>query len=164
MDLAVLFDGLNLPFPHKTFDLVYADYVMEHVKEPAKLLTEVYRVLKPGGSFFFRTPNLFHYVTLASALTPHRFHTLVANRMRGLPRSTHDPWPTIYLLNTRRAIYKAARQAGFGEVELEMVETEPSYLVFSKWAFFAGVLYERAVNSTPLLNVLRSNIFGRLTK
>jgi SAM-dependent methyltransferase/glycosyltransferase involved in cell wall biosynthesis len=48
-----------LPFPDESFDLVCSRHVMEHVGDPQKALSEIKRVLKPGG-----------YV---AAVTPHRF-------------------------------------------------------------------------------------------
>jgi ubiquinone/menaquinone biosynthesis C-methylase UbiE len=47
-----------IPFEKKSFDMVYSDYVLEHVAAPEEFLAEVFRVLKPGGAFYFRTPLL----------------------------------------------------------------------------------------------------------
>ncbi|MBV8361658.1 MAG: hypothetical protein JO189_27540, partial [Deltaproteobacteria bacterium] len=112
----------------------------------------------------FRTPNLFHYVSLAGRLTPHRLHLLFANRLRGMGPDSHEPWPTYYRLNSRKAIKRAADFAGFRETTLRLVETKPAYLVFHPIAFYAGVAYERIVNRYELLAPLRANILGRLTK
>ncbi len=46
-----------LPFEKETFDVVCAMDVLEHVDEPAFLIAEASRVLKPGGLFFFHTFN-----------------------------------------------------------------------------------------------------------
>ncbi|GHT14616.1 SAM-dependent methyltransferase [Bacteroidia bacterium] len=40
-----------------SFDLVTMFQVFEHIEEPACLVHEVYRILKPGGYFVFETPN-----------------------------------------------------------------------------------------------------------
>lgn len=47
----VSFDGVNLPFPNDSFDIVYCQQVLEHVRFPHELTAEVRRVLKPGGVF-----------------------------------------------------------------------------------------------------------------
>ncbi len=39
------------------FDLITMFQVFEHIEDPASLLKEVYRILKPGGSFILETPN-----------------------------------------------------------------------------------------------------------
>jgi SAM-dependent methyltransferase len=45
------YDGQNLPFPDRTFDIVYSRQVFEHIRHPDNVAAEVLRVLKPGGSF-----------------------------------------------------------------------------------------------------------------
>jgi SAM-dependent methyltransferase len=164
LDQAFIINSSRFPLKNAQFDFAYADYVLEHVEHPATLLAEVLRVLKPGGSFFFRTPNHLHYVSMISRATPHWFHRLVANRIRGLPQDVHDPWPTFYRANSARRIKGLAKQAGFSNVEMRMFEAEPSYLVFSRLAFALGIAYERSVNAVPGLHILRANIFGKLTK
>lgn len=42
-------DGTALPFRDGTFDLVYTSWFLEHVPEPAKVVAEAFRVLRPGG-------------------------------------------------------------------------------------------------------------------
>lgn len=42
-------DNYRLPFEDKTFDYVFTDQVFEHVKDYAVTLSEIKRVLKPGG-------------------------------------------------------------------------------------------------------------------
>ena len=56
------FDGVRLPLDDSVIDAVYCKQVLEHVREPAQLLEEVARVLKPGGLFAGSTSQLepFH--------------------------------------------------------------------------------------------------------
>ena len=42
-------DLLNLPFPDESYDFVFASHVLEHIREDARALSEIRRVLKPGG-------------------------------------------------------------------------------------------------------------------
>lgn len=41
----------------KTFDVVTMWYVIEHFMDPGKILSQVNKILKPGGVFAFSTPN-----------------------------------------------------------------------------------------------------------
>ena len=50
-------DARCLPFPRKSFDVVCAMDLLEHVEEPHLVIQEAARVLKPGGFFFFHTFN-----------------------------------------------------------------------------------------------------------
>lgn len=82
------FDGVDLPFEDGRFDVVYCAQVLEHVRRPGPLLSEVARVTRPGGWLAGST----------SQLEP--FHS----------RSTfnHTPYGLSLLLE----------EAGFAEVEL----------------------------------------------
>ncbi len=163
LDQAVVI-GDVLPFPDESFDAGWSDFVFEHVESPREFLAEIRRVLKPGARFYFRTPNKRHYVSLIARATPHWFHDLVANRVRGLSARAHEPYPTFFRLNSRREIMRHAEAAGFREVEIRFVECEPSYLVFHAVPFLLGVAYERTVNRFDALTGLRANIFGRMVR
>jgi SAM-dependent methyltransferase len=156
-------DG-QLPFDDNSFDVVLSDWVVEHVAEPVRFLSEVARVLREGGSFLFRTPDRYHYVGFLASITPHWFHELVANRARAMNRDDHEPWPTYYRLNSRRAIELAGYGAGFRTVEVRVWEGPPVYLVFNSVPFVLGVVYERLVNRYRALEELRANIFARMVK
>ena len=154
----------SYPFADSCFDACVSNYVLEHVADPGSHLSEISRILRPGGVYLFRTPNRYHYVSLVSRLTPHWFHEAVANRLRNLGEEAPDPYPTYYRLNSRRAIHRAAAQAGLHVRELRMVEKEPSYGMASRLLFVIFMLYERAVNSSGLFAALRANVFGVLER
>ncbi|MEO6857224.1 MAG: class I SAM-dependent methyltransferase [Solirubrobacteraceae bacterium] len=52
----VPFDG-PLPFPDGAFTLVWASEVLEHVADTARFLSEIRRVLAPGGRLLLTTPS-----------------------------------------------------------------------------------------------------------
>jgi len=52
-------DGEQLAFPNDLFDAVLLDSVIEHVHQPAAVLRECYRVLKPGGILFVIFPPFY---------------------------------------------------------------------------------------------------------
>src|ERR1700690_4070162 len=43
------------PVNNASIDLIYSDYVLEHVEHPDSFFGEAYRVLKPGGHLCLRT-------------------------------------------------------------------------------------------------------------
>jgi ubiquinone/menaquinone biosynthesis C-methylase UbiE len=49
--------GENIPFPDNTFDIVCSFQVLEHVQDPYRVLSESWRVLKPGGILYCDAPN-----------------------------------------------------------------------------------------------------------
>lgn len=53
-------DGVSMPFEDNRFDCAFGTEVLEHCPNPEVVLKEVYRVLKPGGIFFFTVPFLWN--------------------------------------------------------------------------------------------------------
>jgi len=49
-------DAMNLPFKDCSIDIVLCTQVLEHVSQPWKLISESYRVLKPGGYLVLSAP------------------------------------------------------------------------------------------------------------
>ena len=69
-------DICYLPFDPASFDVVYAGWVLDHVRDIERALAEVRRVLRPGGTFVA--------VTGADATTErrrHRFSSETGERM-----------------------------------------------------------------------------------
>ncbi|MDR1521196.1 MAG: class I SAM-dependent methyltransferase [Planctomycetota bacterium] len=50
------FDLADCPLPDRSFDLVVALNVLEHIADHGKAAAEIYRILKPGGVFVFEVP------------------------------------------------------------------------------------------------------------
>lgn len=60
-------DAYKLPFDDHTFDVLTAMDFLEHVEDPAQVIHEFSRVLKPNGLFIFHTFNrnlLAHFVII----------------------------------------------------------------------------------------------------
>ncbi len=50
-------DATKLPFPDKSFNYVLSFDLLEHIQDQSKALSEMVRVLKPGGSLLIHTIN-----------------------------------------------------------------------------------------------------------
>lgn len=48
-----------LPFDDNKFDVVFSKSVLEHIHKPEKYLSEILRVLKPGGLFIVMVPDWY---------------------------------------------------------------------------------------------------------
>lgn len=76
--------GEALPYGNESFDAVVCVDVLEHVEDLAKVIAEVARVLRPGGTFLFDTINRNPVASFAVV-------TVAEDLLRLLPRGTHDP-------------------------------------------------------------------------
>ena len=52
----IYYNGIALPFGNNTFDSILCTEVFEHVEQLDCVITELYRVLKPGGRMIVTTP------------------------------------------------------------------------------------------------------------
>ena len=85
--LSVRYDvgvGEQLPYPDDSFDAVVCVDVLEHVSDLQKVISEIARVLKPGGMFLFDTINRNPIARLATI-------TIAEDVLGLLPQGTHDP-------------------------------------------------------------------------
>ena len=50
-------DICHLPFEDNSFDVILCNHVLEHIPDDRKALSELYRVMKPGGWGVFQVPQ-----------------------------------------------------------------------------------------------------------
>ncbi len=53
-------DICDLPFKNNSYDVIFCNHVLEHITEDKKAMSELYRVLKPGGWGVFQVPQNVH--------------------------------------------------------------------------------------------------------
>lgn len=66
------YNGLHIPFPDRSFDVVFSSHVLEHIKNEETVHCEMQRVLRPGGAGIHIVPthswriwnSLIHYPAL----------------------------------------------------------------------------------------------------
>lgn len=75
----VFADGMKLPFLDASIDAAICLEVAEHVSNPSMLLSEISRVLRPGGLLFISVPFLYPIHD-----APHDFQRLTLHGLRHL--------------------------------------------------------------------------------
>ena len=97
--------GEHLPVPDGSLDCVVVVDVLVHVADPAIVLDEVHRVLKPGGLVLFDTLN-------RTVLAAFAFVFLGEVVLRIGPRGTHDPQKFIKPLELRAMLLRKGFDVG----------------------------------------------------
>lgn len=121
----------RLPLADGSFDLVTANVVLEHVRDPRALLLEVHRVLKPGGRFLFHTPNSWGYTAPSARLLPAPLKLKLAYLLQR--RKEEDAFPAFYRFNTAGTVRRLANQFGSRVAELRHVESSAQTFVWAPW-------------------------------
>lgn len=114
-----------LPFEDESFDLVYANFVVEHLARPDRAFAEWRRVLRPGGTLLLLTSNRASPLMAAGDRLPQRLRLSI--KRRGAGAAERDVYPTRYLANTPERLERVARSAGFEPVVVEYVGTLHRY-------------------------------------
>ena len=150
----------RLPFADASFDLVTANMVLEHLENPAGPLTEIARVLKPGGVMLALTPNLMGYQAMLARCIPEWGKRRLVKVLQA--RASHDVFPAYYRINTDAAIKRVAAVSGFGQASVEHVSTEAQCIVLPP-LLIPELLLIRALMSDRLRR-LRPNLIAVLHK
>lgn len=53
-------DAQNINLPDNSYDIIVSCECLEHIPEPQKMVSEIYRLLKPGGLVVLTTENYFN--------------------------------------------------------------------------------------------------------
>jgi len=116
----------DIPVPDNSFDLVTANMMMEHVKNPFGVLREIWRVLRPSGSFLIHTPNFRFYLIRVAHWVPRCVRNRAIYWLEH--REDKDVFPTWYRFNTPEAIEYHAAESGFEIASLRFTGPTPSFL------------------------------------
>jgi SAM-dependent methyltransferase len=114
-----------LPFAEGSFDIVYANFVVEHLARPATAFREWRRLLPPGGSLVITTPNIANPAVRAANLLPQ--HARVAIKRGVTGAAERDVFPAVYRSNTREDLDRDLRSAGFVRRQVAGVATVHRY-------------------------------------
>ncbi len=106
--------GESIPLPANSMDLVVSLQVLEHVSDPARVLAEVFRVLRPGGHFYLACENYLafreaHYQVPWIPLLPKSIGSLY---LRVLGRSPQFLQQAV-TYTTYPGVLRDARRVGF---------------------------------------------------
>jgi SAM-dependent methyltransferase len=114
-----------LPFDDASFDLVYANFVVEHLSRPRYTFEEWRRVLKPDGALVLLTSNRASPLMAVADRLPQGLRLSIKRRGAGVDE--RDVYPTRYLANSPSTLGGVAAAAGFEPIEVVFVATAHRY-------------------------------------
>lgn len=159
LDQRIVGNVESIPLPSASVDGVVSEFALEHLEHPARVLTEVFRILKPGGWFIALTPNVLNPVMLMSRLLPHRTHDVLRQSLLHKSEAAHR---TFYRANTAGRIKQLSSEVGFQSATIQRAGN-PEYLAFAKVLAVPSILGERFIDR-PVLNQLQMYLVAMMQK
>lgn len=132
----------NIPYPDQAFDAVLALWVVEHLAEPRVVFQEIRRVLKPGGSFIFCTPNEQSWLVMMRKVLGSRVGKAINRRFYG--RHDEDIFPTLYRANNQHRLSQELQAAGFS-IQHMTLNYDPGYTAFNNAAYRTSTFAQNTV-------------------
>ena len=71
-----IIDAEDIPYDDCSFDIVIANHMLYHVEDIEKALSEIYRVLKPGGYFYSSTVGQNHMMEIRDIMYKFKSETM----------------------------------------------------------------------------------------
>lgn len=114
-----------LPFEDAAFDLVYANFVVEHLDAPEAAFREWRRLLRPDGALVLLTSNRANPLLAIAGLAPDGIKTALKRGGAGV--AERDVIATRYRANTPGRLATLVAAAGFAPAEVAYVATLHRY-------------------------------------
>jgi ubiquinone/menaquinone biosynthesis C-methylase UbiE len=153
-------DLTAIPLKDKSFDVITANMVVEHLNEPEKVFSEVCRLLRTDGVFVFHTTNARNPFLQAAAKIPQDLKNSLVYVLED--RKAEDVFPTHYKVNRPQDVKAVATQTGFDVEQIKLVSTSAFTQVFTPLALLE-LLFIRMLRQ-PSLEHLRTNLICVLRK
>ncbi|HRJ12033.1 MAG TPA: methyltransferase domain-containing protein [Alphaproteobacteria bacterium] len=163
--------GEVLPLPDASVDLIVCHTVLEHVRDPEKVVSEMHRVLRPGGRVHLELPNYLwpiepHLNTFFIPCAGKAAMKFLA-RLQGLSAAQAQFMDHLQLM-TKPMLERIMRRQGFTFYNLvaDKIFADPTsqtHYVHSGWKRrFLGVLQNNPIGKFLLQTVLAVGLYPSL--
>lgn len=138
----IIADLEDIPLDNNSVDVITAEFILEHLKNPEPVFAEFSRILKPDGVLIFITPNILNPVISISRILPYSFHKFLREKL--LKRK--ESYRTFYYANRYDKLLKIAEIADFRCCEIRRVGN-PEYIAFCKPLVLPSIIFERIIDN-----------------
>jgi len=152
-----VYDGSKLPFPDDSFDLIYSQQVLEHVRDDVfnSYYQEEARVLRKGGIAYHQVPHrlvpyeshtrtwFIHWLPWKVAL---RIYGLLGLDVENINKSIHLRWPSLHWNNANKYIGKT------NEISIDRLSL---FVNSGEFEGFPGIIRRVVVNTANIFKKVK---------
>jgi SAM-dependent methyltransferase len=117
------------PFEDSSFDHILMQDVLEHVRDPIKVVEELHRVLRAGGRLQLRTPH-FSSVLAYGDPSHHHYFSALAVRSLAVPGFAHYTRARFRIIHVTIDLWTPFRLLGVGVLANRFPDTYEKYFAF----------------------------------
>jgi SAM-dependent methyltransferase len=117
------------PIDDSSFDQVLLQDVLEHVREPIRVLEELHRILRPGGRLQLRTPHFSSALAYGDPTHQHYFSAL-AIRSLAAPRFAHYTDTRFQIVHVTIDLWLPFRLTGIASLANRFPDAYEKYFAF----------------------------------
>lgn len=130
---------------NRKFDLATFRMVAEHVADPQSFVGALSRLVSPGGYVVLLTPFRWSPVPIVTSLIPNTLHARVIRVFSVDPdRLEEDVFPTTYLMNTRKKLFRYFHASGFDEVAYEQI-ADCTIIQRFRWSCYLNLVFYKSL-------------------
>lgn len=153
-----LLDAENLPFPNGEFDVAVSSMVMGLIPNQLKCLSEMKRVLKPGGTLAISTHGPREYININEIV----YRVYIKKAMKELTGYRNEYWPW-----NEKIAYKFLDKAGFKDQKVKRLTWVDEFGSPEKaWQFYSSTtgLWWYEIFSEEKRKLLDQIVFDEMKK
>ena len=166
-EIDLLMDAHFIPFKNETFDAVWIQAVLEHVIDPNKVVSEIYRVLKKDGIVYAETPfmqqvhegayDITRFTVLGHRYLFRNFETLSIGGIKGV--GTVLTWSIYYffwsILRTKKIAKIISLPIGFFLNFVQVFADKRSLFDAGSGSFFLGKKSTNTIKHKDLIKIYK---------
>jgi len=151
VDKLFICDAADMPFEDGTYDVVFSQFLLEHVEDSQETVDSVARVTAPGGLATLIIPNPTSPASIVAKATPYSFHLFFKREIQKYDNVSEDTFPTFFAFKSVKNLKYQMEKAGFTRIEAFYVPE--MYYRFR----YRPIMIRLAMLYTKLLMALRLN-------
>lgn len=157
VDELFICDAADMPFDDGSYDVVFSQFLLEHVHDSQQTVDSIARVTAPGGLAALIIPNPTSPASTVAKMTPYSFHLFFKKTIQQYDNVSEDTFPTVFDFKSVRNLEKQMAQAGFSNIEAAYIPEMYFRFRYRPVMIRLAMLYTQVL-TTMNLNLLKSSV------